>query len=285
MGENHMLKNKTVAFLGAGSMAEAMISGMIQTESVPADQIIVTNKCNFERLDELENKYGVRTVPLSELPYKEIDFFILAMKPKGAEETLTSIKDVLQTNQVVISVLAGISTTYMQDRLNTGQEVIRVMPNTSSMIQESATAMSIGENTRHGNAKIVQELLECMGEVYVIEEDQMDVFTGMAGSGPAYFYYLMEQMENIGKVSGMDEETARNIAAQTLYGAAKMIIEKEESPADLRKKVTSPNGTTAAGLDALKEYNGGVAISQAVNHAAKRSKEISKEMDRVLVTS
>ncbi|MGY0694440.1 pyrroline-5-carboxylate reductase [Virgibacillus sp. FSP13] len=280
-----MLKQKIIAFLGAGSMAEAMISGMIQTEKVPAEQIIVTNKCNQERLNTIENKYGVRTVPLAELPYAEIDYFILAMKPNGAEETLAAIKDIIRVDQVVVSVLAGISTSYMEERLNVGQEVIRVMPNTSSMIQASATAMTPGRHTKEDNVNIAKELLECMGKVYIIEEDQMDIFTGLAGSGPAYFYYLMEQMENIGKVSGMDGEQARNIAAQTLYGAAKMIIERQESPADLRKKVTSPNGTTAAGLEALEKYHGGEAISQAVSHAANRSKEISKELDRVLVTS
>lgn len=264
-------------------MAEAMISGMIQTEKVPADQIIVTNKGNQNRLNILENKYGVRTVPMRELPYNEIDFLILAMKPKGAEETLSTIKDLIPSNQLIVSVLAGISTTYMEERLNTGQEVIRVMPNTSSMIQESATAMSLGRHTNIHNANAVKELLACMGEVFVIEEDQMDIFTGIAGSGPAYFYYLMEQMENIGKVSGMDDEVARKIAAQTVYGAAKMIMEKEETPAELIDNIVSPNGTTAAGLAALKKHNGGEAITQAVNHAAKRSKEISKELDRVLV--
>ena len=278
-----MLKQKTIAFLGAGNMAEAMISGMIQTEKVPADQIIVTNKGNQNRLNILENKYGVRTIPMRQLPYNEIDFLILAMKPKGAEETLSTIKDLIPSNQLIISVLAGISTTYMEERLNTGQEVIRVMPNTSSMIQESATAMSLGRHTNVHNANAVKELLACMGEVFVIEEDQMDIFTGIAGSGPAYFYYLMEQMENIGKVSGMDDEVARKIAAQTVYGAAKMIMEKEETPAELIDNIVSPNGTTAAGLAALKKHNGGEAITQAINHAAKRSKEIGKEFDRVLV--
>ncbi|WP_168927259.1 pyrroline-5-carboxylate reductase [Virgibacillus necropolis] len=281
----YVLKQKTIAFLGAGNMAEAMISGMIQTEKVPANQIIVTNKCNYDRLNILEDKYGVRTAPITELPYKEIDFLILAMKPKGAEETLSTIKDLLPSNQVVISVLAGITTSFMEERLNTGQEVIRVMPNTSSMIQESATAMSLGTYTNEDNADAVNELLECMGEVYVIEEDQMDIFTGIAGSGPAYFYYLMEQMENVGKVSGMNDKMARKIAAQTVYGAAKMIMEKEEAPAELIDNIVSPNGTTAAGLDALKKHNGGEAITQAINNAAKRSKEISKELDGVLVPS
>ncbi|WP_404451571.1 pyrroline-5-carboxylate reductase [Virgibacillus necropolis] len=280
-----MLKNKTVAFLGAGNMAEAMISGLIQNEKIPTKQIIVTNKSNQDRLNLIKYKYGVRTVPIKELPYEEIDYFILAMKPKGAEKTLSEIKDRLTSNQVVTSVLAGISTSYMEERLNAGQEVIRVMPNTSSMIQESATAMSLGTHTKEQNAEAVKELLACMGKVYVIDEDQMDVFTGIAGSGPAYFYYLMEQMENIGKVNGMDNKTARKIAAQTVYGAAKMIMEKEETPAELIDNIVSPNGTTAAGLEALKKNNGGEAITEAVTHAAKRSKEISKELDNVLVPS
>ncbi|ASK60953.1 pyrroline-5-carboxylate reductase [Virgibacillus phasianinus] len=278
-----MLKHKTIAFLGAGNMAEAMISGMIQTGKVPAKQIIVTNRCNQNRLNLMKEKYGVKAVPMNELPYEEIDFLILAMKPKGAEETLSTVKSLLNSKQVVISVLAGITTSYMEERLNPGQEVIRVMPNTSSMIQESATAMSLGTYAKDQNAEDVKELLECMGKVYVIEEDQMDIFTGIAGSGPAYFYYLMEQMEKIGKVSGMDNEMARKIAAQTVYGAAKMIMEKEETPAELIDNIVSPNGTTAAGLEALKKHNGGEAISQAVNNAAKRSKEISEELEGVLV--
>lgn len=272
-----MLKQKTIAFLGAGSMAEAMISGVIKAKKVPASQIIVTNKSNQKRLKIMRDRYGVRTVPINELPYEEIDFFILAMKPKGAEESLSTIKDKLNLKQVVISVLAGISTTYIENKLNPGQQVITVMPNTSSMIQESATAMSPGHFTNSENVLAVRELLECMGKVFVIDEDQMDIFTGLAGSGPAYFYYLMEHMENMGIQSGMDKKMVRQIIAQTVYGAGKMMMEKEESPANLRKKVTSPNGTTAAGLEALSKYNGGEAISQAVNHAAKRSKEISNE--------
>ncbi|GGB46979.1 pyrroline-5-carboxylate reductase [Virgibacillus dakarensis] len=280
-----MLNQKTIAFLGAGSMAEAMISGMIKTDKVPVNQIIVTNKGNQDRLNRMEDKYRVRTVTFSEMPFREADFVILAMKPKGAEETLATIKDLLRPDQVVISVLAGISTSYMEERLNAGQKVIRVMPNTSSMIQESATAMSLGTDTNDSDSRMVKELLSVMGKVYVIEEEQMDIFTGLAGSGPAYFYYLIEQMENIGKVSGMDGKMARKIAAQTLYGAAKMIMDRDESPAELRKKVTSPNGTTAAGLEALKKYHGGEAISQAVSHATNRSREISEEIDRVLIPS
>ncbi|GLB61349.1 pyrroline-5-carboxylate reductase [Cytobacillus sp. NCCP-133] len=280
-----MLENKMIAFLGAGSMAESMISGVITAERMPADQVYVTNKSNAFRLDEIRAKYDVNTMPQSELPFEKIDLFILAMKPKGAEEALRSIKDKMKPNQVILSVLAGITTEFMEEHLNTGQQVVRVMPNTSSMIQESATAVVAGKNTSMANVELVKELLECMGEVYIIDEDQMDVFTGLAGSGPAYFYYLMENMERVGVEKGMDQETVRKIVAQTIFGAAKMVLEKEEAPTSLREKVTSPNGTTASGLEALRKYKGGEAISQAVEHAAKRSKEISEELEGALVTS
>ncbi len=280
-----MLKHKKVAFLGAGSMAEAMISGVVKSGKMRAENVYVTNKSNAARLERLESRYGINAMPQSALPFEEIDMFILAMKPKGASGTLADLKDKVVPGQVVVSVLAGISTGFMEGNLNSGQQVVRVMPNTSSMIQESATAMSPGRHTSNENIEDTKELLSSMGKVFLIEEEQMDIFTGLAGSGPAYFYYLMEHMERVGKENGLDEKMAREIIAQTILGAAKMIIEKDETPEVLRKNVTSPNGTTASGLNALRKYNGGTAISQAVNHAANRSKEINKELEGVLVPS
>jgi pyrroline-5-carboxylate reductase len=273
-----MLKGKTVAFIGAGSMAEAMIAGAIQAEKLPSNQIIVTNNSNNDRLQELANKYDVRTLQKELLPYRGIDLFILAMKPKGAREALRSLKDKLNPNQVVISVLAGITTNFMEDHLQEGQQVIRVMPNTSSMVQQSATALTSGQHTKPENIEAVIELLQCLGKVFVIEEEQMDLFTGIAGSGPAYFYYLMEHMESVGLQYGMPKELIREIVSQTVYGAAKMVMEKGTSPTILRENVTSPNGTTASGLKALADYKGGEAISQAIKHAANRSQQISVEL-------
>ncbi|MBT2663835.1 pyrroline-5-carboxylate reductase [Bacillus sp. ISL-45] len=280
-----LLKHKKVAFLGAGSMAEAMISGVVKSGKMRAENVYVTNKSNAAKLERLKSRYGINAMPQAELPYEDIDMFILAMKPKGAAGALEALKDQLVPGQVVVSVLAGISTGFMEDKLKDGQQVVRVMPNTSSMIQESATAISPGLHTTDENIEDIKELLSSMGKVFLIEEEQMDIFTGLAGSGPAYFYYLMEHMERVGRENGMDEKMAREIIAQTILGAAKMIIEKDETPEVLRKNVTSPNGTTASGLNALRKYNGGTAISQAVNHAANRSKEINRELEGVLVPS
>ena len=276
---NDMLTDKKVAFIGAGSMAEAMIAGIVNSGLVRPEQVIASNKSNHQRLIELEVQYGIQGVPKEELDLHEIDIIFMAMKPKDAETALRSLKQELRQDQLVLSVLAGISTSFMENNLPTGQQVIRVMPNTSSMIGESATALSPGTYTTQTNIILAKKLLGCIGKVFIIREDEMDIFTGIAGSGPAYFYYLMEHMEKAVLGSGLDEEMTRQIIAQTMVGAARMIQNRDESPAELRKKVTSPNGTTAAGLDALSSHGGGNAISEAVKHAANRSKEISLQLE------
>ncbi len=275
-----MLKTKKIAFLGAGSMAEAMIAGIVDSGLISPSQVIVTNKSNSLRLDELERKYGIKGLHRNDIPFDEMDLIILAMKPKDAENVLTSLKHELNQDHLILSVLAGISTSFMENHLPSGQQVIRVMPNTSSMIGESATAMSPGTHTTQNNTKLAKELLECIGKVFMITEDQMDIFTGLAGSGPAYFYYLMEHMEQAGVEGSLDMETTREIIAQTVLGAARMIMEQYEDPGVLRENVTSPNGTTAAGLDALSRNGGGKAIAAAVLSAAKRSREISSDLEK-----
>ncbi|MBD8070522.1 pyrroline-5-carboxylate reductase [Bacillus sp. PS06] len=273
-----MLYKKTIAFLGAGSMAEAMISGIVHSEKVPPKQVIVTNRNNVQRLKEMEKKYGVSVAQRETVGLKEIDIVILAMKPKDIDQALLSIKNDIHPNTLILSVLAGITTSYIEQHLHPGQQVIRVMPNTSSMIGESATAISSGTNTSFEQVKLAIELLQTIGEVFVINEEKMDIFTGIAGSGPAYFYYLMEHMEKVGAENGLDPETSRQIIAQTIVGAAKMIQEQDETPKVLRENVTSPNGTTAAGLKALDLNGGGIAISEAVKSASARSKEISAQL-------
>ncbi|WP_077211033.1 pyrroline-5-carboxylate reductase [Bacillus dakarensis] len=274
-----MLDHTTIAFLGAGSMAEAMISGIVNKGVVPNQKIFATNRKNKERLKELEMNYGIKGIHQENIPFDQIDIFVLAMKPKDVGNALSSLKNSIKPNQLILSVLAGVTTSFIEAQLHEGQQVVRVMPNTSSMVGESATAISPGTYTTAKNVHISERLLQSIGEVYTIEESKMDIFTGLAGSGPAYFYYLMEHMEQAGFKAGLDEKTTRSIIAQTVMGAAKMVLEKEEKPEELRIKVTSPNGTTAAGLDALNQNGGGYAIAQAVLSAAKRSSEISEQFE------
>ncbi len=276
-----MLQQKKIAFLGAGSMAEAMISGITAAKKISPQQITVSNNTNKERLHSLEKTYGIRGITRENLHFDDIDIIILAMKPKDAETALYSIRELLQPHQLILSVLAGITTEFLEKCLPAGQQVIRVMPNTSSMIRESATAICAGKHTSKQNMALAAELLEGIGEVYIIHEEQMDTFTGIAGSGPAYFYLLMEHMEKEGVNAGFPLETVRQMIAQTILGAAKMVQETGESPAVLRENVTSPNGTTAAGLATLEAHGGGTAITEAVKQAAYRSKEISSELEKM----
>ena len=274
--------NQRIAFLGAGNMAEAIISGFVQSGKMEPKQIIVTNRSNADRLSELKNKYNIEAVTKDQLDYKTIDIFILAMKPNDIVEVLKDIREKITADQLLISVLAGISTSYMEANLNDKQQIIRVMPNTSSMIRESATAVSPGKYVAMEQVMLTKELMKCIGKSYIIDEEMMDIYTGIAGSGPAYFYNLMEHIEEVGHEAGFERELVREIGAQTLYGAAKMILEQEQTPAELRENITSPNGTTAAGLDALNKHGGGMAIIEAVKSAAARSKELSREPEEKL---
>ncbi|MFO6495751.1 MULTISPECIES: pyrroline-5-carboxylate reductase [Bacillus] len=277
-----IFNQKNVAFIGAGSMAEGMISGIVQSKKLPANQIYVTNRANHKRLEELQQKYGIQGVRKEDLDYQKIDCFILAMKPKDAEAALVSLKPHIKPHQLILSVLAGISISFIENALHDKQPVIRIMPNTSSAIGASATAMSEGKSVESDHFKTAKQLLRCMGEVYTIEESKMDIFTGIAGSGPAYFYFLMEHIEKAGAEAGLSQKLTREIGAQTLMGAARMLLESPEDTAVLKDNITSPNGTTAAGLKALEENGGGEAIEQAVKHAAKRSKTISQELKQLV---
>ncbi|WP_462413648.1 pyrroline-5-carboxylate reductase [Neobacillus sp. Marseille-QA0830] len=270
-----MFNNRRLAFLGAGSMAEAMITGIVHTGKISSHQIIVTNQRNRRRLQDLEEAYGVKGIIRGELNFDTIEVFILAMKPKDVGSALEFLSKKIKPHQVILSVAAGIPTYSIERNLPEGQPVVRVMPNTSSMIGESATAICPGKHATKEVVTMVMELLSCLGTVYPIEEHQMDIFTGIAGSGPAYFYYLIEHMERAGEESGLDSDTIRRISAQTLLGAAKMIMQQNDTPTQLREKVTSPNGTTAAGLEELERHGGGRAMMEAVKGAAKRSREMS----------
>ncbi|WP_156291958.1 pyrroline-5-carboxylate reductase [Oceanobacillus salinisoli] len=268
--------NKKIAFLGAGNMAEAIISGFIQSGKVKPENIIVSNRRNRERLNELEEKYHIKSVTKDKLDYKAVDLFILAMKPKDIDVVLEELQGKITANQLLISLLAGTTTSYIENNLNERQQVIRAMPNTSSMVQESATAISPGKYVAMDQVLLAKELMKCIGEAYIIDEEMMDIYTGIAGSGPAYFYNLMEHMEEVGHQAGLDRALVRKIGAQTLYGAAKMLLNRDESPSKLRENITSPNGTTAAGLEAFDRFGGGRAIEEAIKSAAARSKQLSK---------
>ena len=279
-----MLASKRLFFLGAGSMAEAMIKGLLSAELLEAQQITVSSRKRVERLTALNTTYGVRACEekLSELA--AADIIILAMKPFDLVAALEEVNSAITPPQLIISLAAGVSTAMISSCLAVHVPVIRAMPNTSSFVQASATAITNGRWASDAHLELAQILFSAIGTSVVVQEELMDAVTGLSGSGPAYFYYVFESLLEAGIACGLPDDTARTLLLQTVYGAAKMLKETGKSPSELRRQVTSPNGTTMAGITVLEEGNGKQLLINTVKRATQRSQELGREANILPVT-
>lgn len=274
-----MIENKKICFVGAGAMAEAILCGLLNKKIVKPGQISVTNKDDRFRLDELVYNFGVvADVQQKYTCITEADILILAMKPKDVRGALNEIRSYTNPTQLVISVVAGISTSYITTLLEHEAPVIRTMPNTSAIVGLSATGLCAGKTAGTEHVQLAKKIFESIGIVLYTEEAKLDAVTGLSGSGPAYVYYLVEALTAGSMDVGLEKEEAQTLILQTLIGAAQMLIETKEDPAYLREKVTSPNGTTQAGLDTLRSYHFEEAIRMCVQRATTRSKELGEQL-------
>jgi len=271
------LATQRIGFLGAGSMVEAMLSGIVKQGIIPVDQISLTNRSNEERLQELSDQFGVRSLRDQQELISESDILILGMKPKDVAEACLSLKGKVRADQLVITVIAGVSTDCIGQWLGVECPIIRSMPNTSSAIGLSATGIAKGRFATDDHLRLATRLFESIGSVYAVPEEDLDIITGLSGSGPAYIYYLVEAMESAGASAGLSPEMARELTIQTLLGAAQMLKHTKEEPSTLRRKVTSPGGTTQAGLEVLESYDFQKAISAAILRAAERARELGAQ--------
>ncbi|SDK23577.1 pyrroline-5-carboxylate reductase ProI [Sediminibacillus albus] len=265
---------KKVAFIGAGSMAEAIMTGILAKGFLQSEQIWVTNKENKERLERLKNIYHVQCSMDKQKVVVEADVIILSMKPKDITEALHNIRQYIQPNQVVVSVLAGVSTGYISDQLEKNCPVVRAMPNTSATIGFSATAIAGGQYAEERHIESVKNLFQTIGTTTVVEENDLHAITGLSGSGPAYIYYFVEAMEEAASEAGLKQDVAKELIIQTLVGAAEMLKSSDEQPSVLREKITSPGGTTQAGLETLEKYKYQEAMMACIKQAAARSIEL-----------
>lgn len=275
-----LLKNKTITFLGAGSMAEAIIAGLVRHQVVSPKQIIATNLSDQNKLDFLENTYKIRTTNDRCAAVKQGDIVMFAMKPKHVKEAIEYVRDSTRPDQLFVSVLAGIPTVYMEDLLAHKANLIRTMPNTSAKVGASATAISKGTYATNLHLKQVETLFAAVGTVTVVEEDKLDAVTGLAGSGPAYFYYLIEAMERAALSSGLTKEEAAALITQTVVGVGQRLQSTTKSSKELYEEVMSPNGTTEAGINILREREAQEAMQAAVSRAIARSKELGAVLTR-----
>lgn len=269
------MKDKIV-FYGAGSMAEAIISGLIK-DGQAAESIWLTNKQNKDRLEQLKEKYGINFTYDKATLFKQAGTVVLATKPNDVAKVLKEISPYLTEEVLFISVLAGISTGEIEAHLRQGISVIRVMPNTSAQIQASATALATGSHCSEADLAKASKVFEAVGSVVIVKEEDIHLVTGISGSGPAYFYAFYESIEEVAKKEGMSDEVIKELISQTMIGAGRMLEESPLTAKELRENVTSPNGTTEAALNALAEKGFKEAIQAAVLSAVKRSRELGGE--------
>ncbi len=270
-----MAKEKTIVFLGAGSMASAMIAGLISNRLVAPDQIVATNVSNRKRLEELAERYHIHTTQDRKEAVSRADIVIFAMKPKDLKAAIEEIRPSLRVDeQLYVSVLAGIPTAYIERLLGAKASVIRTMPNTSASVGASATAICKGAYATDEQLAEVKRLFSAIGSVTVVKEEKLDAITGVAGSGPAYFYFIVEAMEKAAIESGLTEEEAKSFITQTIVGVGKRLQSTTKTAKQLYEEVMSPQGTTEAGINVLREHHVQRAIETAVLKAVARSKEL-----------
>jgi len=261
-----------VGLIGVGVMGEALISGLVSSR-FPRAQIVFTEK-RADRAREISSKYGAREVDLIELA-KSSDVILLVVKPQDLEQLLVSIGADLNKNATLVSFAAGKTTDFVSKIVGSNISIIRVMPNTPTLIGLGMAAISLGKSVNTEQAEFVSEFLATCGKVISIQENLQDAVTALSGSGPAYFFAFVEEMIKSGISLGLSEDQATTLAIQTMVGSAAMLEQSGKSATSLRENVTSPNGTTAAALKVFSEANLGEIVTRAMTAARDRSQELA----------
>jgi pyrroline-5-carboxylate reductase len=261
----------TIAILGAGKIGEAMLSGQL-TAGRPPGSLMFTERYP-ERAAELEQRYGVRAVDVATAAV-EADVLIVAVKPQDIEPLLDDLAHTITAGTLVVSLCAGLPTALYQRRLPDGTPVVRVMPNTPMLVGEAMSAISPGAHATADHLKLVEDLLSSVGKVVRVPEAQQDAVTALSGSGPAYFFFLVEAMIDAGILLGLPRNVSTELIIQSAVGAARMLRDTGEHPVALREAVTSPGGTTIAAIRELENHGVRAALLAAIEAAAVRSAEL-----------
>jgi pyrroline-5-carboxylate reductase len=269
-----MLKDKKIGFIGGGNMAEALIKGLL-AGGVPARDIAVAEPAP-ERRGFLQERYSVAVGNENSAIVTACDVIILSVKPQVCSEALDSVRKALTPDKPLISILAGITTAALESALAGKPRVVRVMPNTPSLVMEGAAAICAGAHATGEDISLARHIFELVGKTWLVEEKLLDAVTGLSGSGPAYVLTFIEALSDAGVKNGLSRDIATGLAAQTVFGTAKLLLETREHPAVLRDKVTSPGGTTIAGMYALEKDRFRSAVINGVDAAIARSKELGK---------
>jgi pyrroline-5-carboxylate reductase len=270
-----MLTTK-IGLIGAGRMATALARGFVRAQMVRPEAILASDPSDAARDSFARQVPGATVVAENRPVASQADVVLLAVKPQMMSAALFEIRDVIRPASLVVSIAAGVTLKRLAAGLPAGQRIIRVMPNTPCLIGEGTSAYSLGESATTSDGRLVNELLSAVGSAREVPEAMLDAVTGLSGSGPAFVYSMIEALAAGGEAAGLPDELACEMAARTVAGAAQMVIQTGETPSVLRDRVTSPGGTTLAGLAVLLERGFDDAVSAAVVAAAKRSRELGQ---------
>ncbi|HVO18602.1 MAG TPA: pyrroline-5-carboxylate reductase [Anaeromyxobacter sp.] len=270
---------KSVVFLGTGNMAEALLKGLLREGTADPEEIVCAEP-RAERREEIANRYGVEVTGDNRAAVAEGDLIILSVKPQLVESVLAEIAPAIDSAKLVVSIAAGVSLATLARALPAGTRIIRTMPNTPALVGAGATALTRGPHASEADLTVAQALFEAVGTVVVVEEPLLDGVTGLSGSGPAYVFLAIEALADGGVKVGLPRAAAVALAAQTVMGAARLVLETGRHPGDLKDMVTSPGGTTIAGVHALEARGFRAALIEAVEAAARRSRELGEKAAR-----
>jgi pyrroline-5-carboxylate reductase len=269
------LVGKKIGFIGTGKMGSALIRGICSAGIIPCSGIYASDV--FEAsLKELRESLHINVTQDNIEVVRNSDIIVLAVKPQILKAVLSSIKDVITPDKMVISIAAGVKLETIESELNEGTRVVRVMPNIAATVSEAASAVAQGKNASAEDADDVLRIFQSVGSAIAVQENLMDAVTGLSGSGPAFIFPVIEAMADGGVYEGLDRNSALILAAQTVLGAAKMMLETNIHPGELKDMVTSPGGTTIRGIYELEESGIRAAFMKAVIASSTRSKELGK---------
>lgn len=268
--------DKKIAFLGAGNMAGALMKGLLRAGACEPGQIMATD-VRPDRLEELRERHGIHTGADNAEAAAWADVVVLATKPQVFDRLLPQAAKAIRPGTLVVSVAAGVPVAAIESRFAKGTRVVRVMPNTPALVDAGATAIAGGTHAHDDDLQLVRQMFENVGVTVVLDESLLDTATGLSGSGPAFIFMIIEALSDAGVKGGLHRDQAQRLAAQTVLGAAKLLLETGEHPGRLKDMVTSPGGTAIAGLHTLEAGGLRTTLMNAVEAAAGRSRELGAE--------
>lgn len=270
------LRKKKIAFLGTGNMAEAMVKGLLAAGKASAESLICAEP-REERREEIKRRFGVHVTGDNRAAAAQADLVVISVKPQIIGALLEEIAPAIDARKLVISIAAGVPISAIAQKLGAGVRIVRTMPNTPALVLAGATALARGPHATDADLEQAVSLFEAVGVTVVVEEHHLDAVTGLSGSGPAFVFMAIEALADGGVKVGLARPIALRLAAQAVLGSAKLVLETGEHPGRLKDQVTSPGGTSIAGIHALESGGFRAALIAAVEAAAKRSRELGEE--------